>query len=503
MGGSDIDGYRARFHELARLVPLMDTPENQHVNCYIRGLAPEIKPYVTSSKPTSIQSTNLEVRIECPEGNLKQLKAMKVSELKLKDILVVREFCRVFLEDLSGLPPSREVEFRIDLIPEAMPVVKSPYRLKPSKMKKLSNQLKELQDKGFIRPSSSPWGALMLFVKKKDGSFRMCIDYQELNKLTIKNRYHLPRIDDLFDQLKGLRYFSKIDLRSSYHQLRSKKEHEVLLKLILELLEKEKLFGKFSKCEFWLQEGDEQENAFQSLKDMLSDASILAILEGIDDFVVYSHATKYSVNPREDKMNYDLRDIYWWLRKKKDITLYVTVRKDYKIESLARLYINESVARHGVPVSIISDHDSHFTSGFWKSLQKALGMQLYLSTTYHPQTDEFLYNNSYHTSMKCSSFEALYRRKCRMPIDWEEVRESQLIRPEIVQETTDKIVQIKKILKAARDRQKSYADNQRKPLNFSFGDKVLLKVSPCKDEVRFGKRSKLLSRYVGPFEVVK
>ncbi|GJR52253.1 putative reverse transcriptase domain-containing protein [Tanacetum coccineum] len=116
-------------------------------------------------------------------------------------------------------PPVREIEFCIDLIPGASPVVKSPYRLAPSEMLELSNQLKELKEKGFIRPSHSPWGAPVLFVKKKDGAMRMCIDYRELNKLTIKNRYPLPRIDDLFDQLQGACCFSKIDLRSGYHQL--------------------------------------------------------------------------------------------------------------------------------------------------------------------------------------------------------------------------------------------------------------------------------------------
>nr|GFC69237.1 putative reverse transcriptase domain-containing protein [Tanacetum cinerariifolium] len=114
-----------------------------------------------------------------PEGNLKQLKTMKVNGLKLKDIPIVREFPNVFPEDLSGLPPSREVEFCIDLIHGAMPVAKSPYRFAPTEMQELANQLKELQDKGFIPPSSSPWGAPVLFVKKKDGSFRMCIDYRE------------------------------------------------------------------------------------------------------------------------------------------------------------------------------------------------------------------------------------------------------------------------------------------------------------------------------------
>nr|GEV26684.1 putative reverse transcriptase domain-containing protein [Tanacetum cinerariifolium] len=126
---------------------------------------------------------------------------MKVNKSKLEDIPIVCEFPGVFPNDLSGLPPSREIEFCIDLIHGAMPVAKSPYRLAPTEMQELANQLKELQDKGFIRPSSSPWGAPILFVKKKDGSFRMCIDYRELNKLTIKNCYPLPRIDDLCDQL--------------------------------------------------------------------------------------------------------------------------------------------------------------------------------------------------------------------------------------------------------------------------------------------------------------
>ncbi|GJR06478.1 putative reverse transcriptase domain-containing protein [Tanacetum coccineum] len=139
---------------------------------------------------------------------------------QIKDVPIVRDFPKVFPEDLPGLPPARPVEFHIDLIPGAAPVARAPYRLAPSEMKELSEQLQELSDKGFIRPSSSPWGASVLFIKKKDGSFRMCIDYRELNKLTVKNRYPLPRIDDLFDQLQGSSIYSKIDLRSGYHQLR-------------------------------------------------------------------------------------------------------------------------------------------------------------------------------------------------------------------------------------------------------------------------------------------
>nr|GFA84128.1 putative reverse transcriptase domain-containing protein [Tanacetum cinerariifolium] len=238
----------------------------------------------------------------------------KSEEKRLEDVPIVRDFPEVFPADLPGLPLIRPVKFQIDLVPGAAPVARAPYRLAPSEMKELAKQLTELSDKGFIRPSSSPWRSPVLFVKKKDGSFRMCIDYRELNKLTVKNHYPLPRIDDLFDQLQRSSVYSKIDLRSGYHQLRvrgedipkiafrtryghyefqvipfgltnapavfmdlmnrvckpyldkfaivfiddiliyskDEKEHEEHLKAILELLKKEELYAKFSKCEFWI-----------------------------------------------------------------------------------------------------------------------------------------------------------------------------------------------------------------------------------------------------------
>ncbi|GJX97760.1 putative reverse transcriptase domain-containing protein [Tanacetum coccineum] len=146
----------------------------------------------------------LRVLGEKPEEKARFLMGAKASDKKQEEIVMVRYFLEVFLDDLSRLPPLWEIEFRIELIPGAMLVAKSPYHLAPSELEELSGQLKELQDKGFIRPSLSPWGAPVLFVKKKDGSFRMCIDYRELNKLTVKNRYPLLRIDNLFDQLQGL-----------------------------------------------------------------------------------------------------------------------------------------------------------------------------------------------------------------------------------------------------------------------------------------------------------
>ncbi|GJZ04511.1 putative reverse transcriptase domain-containing protein [Tanacetum coccineum] len=215
--------------------------------------------------------------------------------------------------------------------------------------------------------------------------------------------------------------------------------------------------------------------------------------------------------------------------------IFTPMRETDPLDKLARLYLKEVVTRHGIPVSIICDRDPRFASNFWRSLQSALGTNLDMSTAYHPQTDgqsertiqtledmlracaidfgkgwvnhlplvEFSYNNSYHASIKAAPFEALYGRKCRSPVCWTEVGEAQILGPELIQETTEKIIQIKQRMQAARDRQKSYADLKRKPMEFQVGDKVMLKVSPWKGVVRFGKRGKLNPRYVGPFKVIE
>nr|GEX23523.1 putative reverse transcriptase domain-containing protein [Tanacetum cinerariifolium] len=316
----------------------------------------------------------------------------KSKEKQLEDVPVIRDFPEVFPKESPGLPPSRQVEFQIDLVPGAARVARGPYRLAPSEMKELSVQLQELLEKGFIRLSLSPWGEPVLFVKKKDRSFRMCIDYHELNKLTVKNRYPLLRIDDLFNQPQGSSVYSKIDLRSEYHQLRikeecipafrtryghfefqvipfglknspavfmdlmnreckpyldkfvivfiddilvyskDKEEHGIHLKIILEMLKKERLYAKFSKCDFWIDSvqffghvidrsgvhvdpakikaikswaapttptkknkkyewGKAEEEAFQTLKQKLCSAPILALPEGMKDLVVYCDAS--------------------------------------------------------------------------------------------------------------------------------------------------------------------------------------------------------------------
>ena len=234
----------------------------------------------------------------------------------VSDIPIVSDFLDVFPEELPGLPPQREIEFSIDVVPSATPASITPYRMAPVELKELKFQLQKLLEKGFIRPSVSPWGAPVLFVKKKDGTLRLCIDYRQLNKLTVKNKYMLPRIDDLFDQLKGASIFSKTNLRSEYHRLRIKdvdvhktafrtryghyeflvmpfgltnasttfmdltnhvfrpyvdqfvivfiddilvyskdrENHDTHIRVVLETLRNERLYAKLRKCEFWLRE---------------------------------------------------------------------------------------------------------------------------------------------------------------------------------------------------------------------------------------------------------
>ncbi|GJY93011.1 putative reverse transcriptase domain-containing protein [Tanacetum coccineum] len=237
-----------------------------------------------------------------------------------------------------------------------------------------------------------------------------------------------------------------------------------------------------------------------------------------------AHRSKYSVHPGADKMYYDLKDRYWWSGMKKDIAVYegmaidfvtklprtssghdtiwvimdqltkfahfMPMREDYKMDRLTKLYLNEIVARHGVPISIISDHDSRFTSRFWQSMQEALRTRIDMSTAYHPQTD----GQSERTIQTSEDM----LRACILDFKGK----GQLIGPELVHETTKKIKQIKDRLKTARDRQKSYVDRRRKAIEFSVGDYVLPKVSPWKGVVRFGKKEKLAPRFVGPFEII-
>nr|GEU73018.1 hypothetical protein [Tanacetum cinerariifolium] len=645
----------------------------------------------------------------------------KSEKKRLENVPIVRNFLEVFLEDLSGLPLTRQVEFQINLIHGAAPVARAPYRLASSEMKELSDQLKELFKKGFIRPSSSPWGAPVLFVNKKDGSFRMCIDYLELNKLTEKNRYPLLRIDNLFDQLQGssVMPFSLTNASTVFMDLmnrvckpyldefvivfiddiliysKNKKEHEEQLKAILELLKKEELYAKFSvtfnegfskiaKSMTKLTQkgvkfdwGEKQEVAFQLLKQKLCSAPILALPEGSEDFVVYCDASHKGLGvvlmQREKTIAYASRQLK--IHEKNYTTHDLELRlmvfalkiwRHYLYGTKCMIFTDHKSLQHILDqkelnmtqrrwLELLSDYDCeiHYhpekanvvadalsrkertkpirvralvmtiglelpkqilnaqtearileniknkdvggmladiatyvskcltcakvkaehqrTSGLlvqpkipeWKrdnitvdfvtklpkssqgydtiwvivdrltksviivpmretdpmeklarmylkekSLQKALGTSLDMSTAYHPETDrqsektiqtledmlracvidfgkgwvnhlslvEFSYNNSYHASIKAAPFEAFYGRKCRSPICWTEVGEAQLLGPKLIQETTEKTIQIKQRMQAARDRQKSYADLKCKPMEFQIEDRVMLKV---------------------------
>nr|GEU74606.1 reverse transcriptase domain-containing protein [Tanacetum cinerariifolium] len=285
---------------------------------------------------------------------LAQVMGKKSEDKRLEDIQVVREFPDVFTEDLLGLPLVYQVEFQIDLIPGAAPVARTPYILAPSEMQELSNQLQELADRGFIRPGTLPWGARVLFVKKKDGSVRMCIDYQELNKLTVKNRYLLPMIDDIFDQLKGSSIYLKINLRSCFNQLRVRDEdipktafrtsqglhvdiakieavknwaspttpieiHQFLgladyyQRFIKDFLKIAKSLTELTQKNKKYISGKDQETTFQLLKQKLCKALILALPEGNDDFVVYCDASHQGLGAvlmqREKVISYASRQL--------------------------------------------------------------------------------------------------------------------------------------------------------------------------------------------------
>ena len=257
------------------------------------------------------------------------------------DIPVVCEFPDVFPEELPGLPPEREIEFTVELVPGTLPFAQTPYRMAPAELRELKRQLEELLEKGYIRPSFSPWGSPVLFVRKKDGSLRLCIDYRKLNQVTIKNRYPLPRIDDLFDQLQSAHVFSKIDLRSGYYQLRirdsdiertafrtryghfeflvmpfgltnapaafmdlmhrvfhqfldrfvvvfvddilvysaSEEEHAEHLRIVLQTLREHQLYAKLSKCEFWLQQVHFLGHVFSGEGVSVDPAKVEAVLQ--------------------------------------------------------------------------------------------------------------------------------------------------------------------------------------------------------------------------------
>ncbi|GKA20531.1 putative reverse transcriptase domain-containing protein, partial [Tanacetum coccineum] len=505
----------------------------------------------------------LHVQGERTSGIAKALSNVKVDEPKLSDIFVVRDFVEVFPKDLSGLPPQRQVEFRIDLVPGATSVAKSPYRLAPSEMQELSEQLQELKDKVYSKSKDGHEGHLRLVLEllKKEEMYA-----KFSNKIKAVKNWKAPLTPSEIRSFLGL-----AGIRLCTHAKR--KDLEALL--VWRWIE---LFSDY-ECEICYHPGKANVVADalsrkERVKSRHVRAMAMTIQSRIRGMVLAAqgeafkqenvlierlHALNQQMEMREDgslyfldrtwvplvradKMYLDLRDMYWWPGMKRNISTYVSkcltcakvklprsrggydaiwvivdrltksahflaIREDFSTKKLVRLYIDEIVAQHKVPVSIILDQDGRFTSHFWQSVQKALGTRLDLnfggSWDVHLPLAEFSYNNSYHSSIQCAPFEALYGRKYRLPVLRAEIGEGSLIGPELVQETTDKVVLIKVKLKVARDHQKSYVDNKRKPLEFEVGDKVLLKVSPWKGVMRFRKRGKLAPRYVGSFEILE
>nr|GEW48817.1 putative reverse transcriptase domain-containing protein [Tanacetum cinerariifolium] len=495
---------------------------------------------------------------ERPEEKMRHLRSTKTKEQKQEEIVVVRDYPKVFMDDQLGLPLIQEIKFQIEFVPGSIPVTKSAYRLAPSEMEELSYQLKELQDKVY----SKTWeehevilGLVLELLKK-----------EKLYAKFSKCDFWLREVQFLGHVINGDGIHvdpSKIEAVKNWKSPRTLSEGKLYDAPVLALPDgpedfvvycdvsglglgcvdaKRILAAQKEAC-------DESAGLQKGLDEMIkhmSDGALYYLdriwvpLKGDVRTLIMdeAHKSKYYVHLGADMMYYDLRDRYWWPEMKKDIVVYLSrclaclkvnaehqrlygllqqpeipkwkwegiamdffiklprtssghdtiwvivdrltksahfrpMREDYRMDRLARLYLNKIVARHGVPISIISDRDSQFTLRCWQSVQEALGTRLDMSTTYHPQTNS------------------------------QKVGEGQLIGPELVQETTEKISQIKDILKATRDCQKSFADKRRKLLEFCICDFVLLKASSWKGVVRYGKKGKLAPRFVGPFEFVE
>ncbi|GJZ89544.1 putative reverse transcriptase domain-containing protein [Tanacetum coccineum] len=461
----------------------------------------------------------------------------KSKEKRLEDVPVVQEFPEVFPEDLPGIPPTRQVEFRIDLVPGATPVARAPYRLAPSEMKELAEQLQRTNDIRLIRPSFLPWGAPVFIREERH------IQSQSLELVMDNNDISAPILSPP-EGSEDFVVYCDASLKE-FGAVLMQQEKNAQVKVC-----KEENIG----VEGFLSKGEPFEVRPDGTK-CLKGRVWLPLFGGLRGLIMLeSHKSKYSIHPGSDKMYHDLKKLYWWPNMKADIATYqpeipvwkweritmdfitklprtpsgydsiwvivdrltksahfIPMNEKYKMERLTRLYLKEIVCRHRVPVSIISDRDPRFASRFLRSLQKSLGTNLDMSTTYHPETDgqsERTIHTLEDMLRACvikfaAPFEALYGRKCRSPVCWSEVGDAQLTGPEMIRETTEMIVQIKNRLLAARSRHKSYAEERLKPLGYEVGDKVMLKVSPWKGVVRFGKCRKLSPHLIIPLDKVK
>nr|GEW17746.1 hypothetical protein [Tanacetum cinerariifolium] len=448
----------------------------------------------------------------------------KSKEKRLEDVPVIRDFDKVFHEELPRLSLPRQVEFQIDLVPRVAPVARAPYRLAPS-------------------------GALVLFLKKKDRSFRMYIDYRELNKLTVKNRYPLLRIDDLFDQLQGSSVYSKIDLRLRYHQLciieedipittfrtqyghfefqvmpfgltnahADEEEHERHLKIILELLKKERLYAKFSKYDFWL-------DSIQLLGHVIDRSGVHvdhAKIEAIKSWTAPTTPMEKELNLRQQRWIELFSDYDCEIR-------YHPGKANVMVDPLSRKERDKPLRVRALMMTVYNNLAKQIREAHEEAIKgenvkaENLGRLIKQIFEFCPDGTNKMYHDLkplyWWPNMKADI--ATYVSKCltcakvkaenqkpsrllqqpeitvwkweRITIDFSDVEDSQLTGPELIRDMTEKI----------GHRQKSYADRRTKLLEFKVGDMVLLKVSPWKSVVRFGKRGKLSPCYIGPFRIV-
>ncbi|CAA7036596.1 unnamed protein product [Microthlaspi erraticum] len=363
-----------------------------------------VRPTSGSIVISAIQAEQLLVR-----GCEAYLATISMSEsgagVVMGDIEVVQDFEDVF-QSLKGLPPSRSDPFTIELEPGTAPISKTPYRMAPAELAELKKQIEDLLSKGFIRPSVSPWGAPVLFVKKKDGSFRLCIDYRGLNRVTVKNRYPLPRIDELLDQLRGATWFSKIDLASGYHQIPIDE-------------------ADVRKTAFRTRYGHFEFVSAHFLAIKKTDGAAVLARKFVREIVRLHGVPASIVSDRDPRFTSE----FW---------------RAFQAEMGTKVHL--STAYHPQ-----TDGQSERTIQTLEDLLRMCVLDWGGHWADHLSLVEFAYNNSFQASIGMAPFEALYGRPCRTPLCWTQVGERSMYGATYVQETTEKVRVVRLNMKEAQD----------------------------------------------------
>ncbi|GJR82511.1 putative reverse transcriptase domain-containing protein [Tanacetum coccineum] len=460
----------------------------------------------------------------------------KSEKKRLEDVSIVRDFPEVFPEDLSGLPPTRQVEFQIDLVPGTAPHFPHSGELWSfwSRRKTehsgcgigLSGILNKLTVNIFlghvidsegihvdpakiesIKDWTSPKSPTE--IRQFLGLARSSFSTVEAKVVTAAPSWHYPEGSDDSSQYATLQR----KVWAAVLMPRGKGEHQEEDSLVRNVVEKAKSFRGNMRTKVGTTCGwNPMPHWSELVKAEHQRPSGLLVQPKIPEWKWDNITMDFVTKLPKTSQGYDT--IWVIVDRLTKSAIFTPMRETDPLDKLARMYLKEVVTRHGIPVSIICDRDPRFASNSpetasertiqtLEDMLRACAIDFGKGWVNHLPLVEFSYNNSYHASIKAAPFEALYGRKCRSPVCWTEVGEAQILGPELIQETTEKIIQIKQRMQAARDRQKSYADLKRKPMEFQVGDKVMLKVSPWKGVVRFGKRGKLNPRYVGPFKVLE